>query len=55
MYLVMKMKQNALSIHVSKQGFAKDFDLLLLLSSKNFHYVLVKGFNRFVTNKTKTS
>ena len=43
------------AIYTSKQNFAKDPDLLLLLSSKNFHYVLVKGFNRFMTNKTKTS
>ena len=36
-----------------KQSFEKRVDLLLLLSTKNSHYVLIKDFNKFTTNKTK--
>ena len=31
----------------------KYIDLLVLWNSKNFHYVLIKDFNRFMNNKTK--
>ena len=44
-------------IYTSKQTFfnkksTKDVDLLLLSSSKNSHYVLIKNFNIFMINKT---
>ena len=37
----------------SKQTFEKHVDLLLLSTSKKFHYILIKDFNRCMTNKTK--
>ena len=40
-------------IYNSKQTFEKHFDLLLLSNSKNFHYVLIRYLNRFMTNNTK--
>ena len=40
-------------IYTSKQTFEKQVDLVLLSNSKNFHYFLIKGFIRFITNKTK--
>ena len=40
-------------IYTSKQTFEKHLDLLLLSNSKNFHYVLIRNFNRFMANKTK--
>ena len=59
-------KQNNISINIfrykdetpyriynSKQSFEKYVDLLLLSNSKNSHYVLIKDFNRFMTNKSK--
>ena len=58
-------KQNNISINVfgygkspyhiydSKQTFEKHDDFLLLSNSKNLHYVLIKGFNKFMTDKTK--
>ena len=39
-------------IYTSKQTFGKDDDFLLLSSSKNPHCVLIKDFDRFITNKT---
>ena len=39
--------------YTSKQIFEKHVDLLLLSNSKSSHYVLIKDFNRFMTNKTK--
>ena len=38
-------------MHTSKQTFEKHIDLLLLSSSKSFHYVLIKDFNIFMTIK----
>ena len=35
-----------------KTAFEKHVDLLQLSNSKNYH-VLIKDFNRFMTNKTK--
>ena len=42
-------------IYTSNQTFEIHVDLLLLLlsNSKNYHYVLIKDFNGFMTNKTK--
>ena len=40
-------------IYVSKQTFEKHVDLLVLSNSKNSQYVLIKDFNRFMTNKAK--
>ena len=50
MYLVIKMKHH---IYTSKQTFEKYADLLQSSNCKNPHYVLMKDFNRFITNKTK--
>ena len=41
------------SIYSSKQNIEEHVDLLLIANIKNSHYVLINGFNRFVTNKTK--
>ena len=30
-----------------------NIDLLILLNTRNLHYILIKYFNRFMTNKTK--
>ena len=38
-------------MHTSKQTFENHIDLLLLSSSKSFHYVLIKDFNIFMTIK----
>ena len=58
-------KQNSISINVFyedealyrtytlTQVFEKFVDLLLLSNSRNPHYVLIKDFNRFMTNKIK--
>ena len=40
-------------IYTLKQTFKKHVDLLLLSNSINFHYVLIKGFDRFMTSETK--
>ena len=40
-------------IYTSKQTFGKHVDLLLLSNFKKCHCVLIKVFNRFVTNKAK--
>ena len=40
-------------IYTSKQTFEKYADLLQSSNCKNSHYVLMKDFNRFITNKTK--
>ena len=37
----------------STQTFEKQVDLLLILDAKSQHYILIKDFNRFITNKTK--
>ena len=36
-----------------KHDFEKHVDLLQLSNSKNSEYILIKNFNRFMTNKTK--
>ena len=36
-------------ICTSKQTFEMNVDLLLLLNFKNFHYDLIKDFDRFMT------
>ena len=51
MCFVIKIKHYA--VFIFKKTFEKHVDLLLLLNTKNLHYVLIKGFNRFMTNKTK--
>ena len=40
-------------IYTSKQTFEIHVDLSQLSNLKNSHYVLIKDFNRFMTNKTK--
>ena len=40
-------------IHALKQTFEKYVNLSLLSNPKNYHHVLIKDFNKFVTNKTK--
>ena len=40
-------------IYISKQTFENHVGFILLSSFKNCHYVLIKDFNRFITNKTK--
>ena len=40
-------------IYTSKQTFKKHVDLLLLSNSKNYHCVLIKDVNRFMTNKAR--
>ena len=40
-------------IYTSKQTFEKHIDLFLLWNFKNFHYVLIKDFGSFRTNKAK--
>ena len=39
-------------IYTSKQTFEKHSYLLLITNENNLHYVLIKDFNRFITNKT---
>ena len=46
-------KQNNISVNVSKQTFEKHVDLLLFLNSKIRHYVSIKHFDRFMTNKAQ--
>ena len=40
-------------IHALKQTFEKYVNLSLLSNPKNYHHVLIKDFNKFMTNKTK--
>ena len=40
-------------IYTLRKPFEKDVDLLLRSNSENFHYILIKEFHRFMTNKTK--
>ena len=40
-------------IQTAKQTFEKHVDSILALNSKTSHYVSVKKFKRFMTNKTK--
>ena len=40
-------------IYVSKEKYEKHMELLLITEDKNKHYVLIKDFNRFMTNQTK--
>lgn len=40
-------------IYTLRKSFEKDVDLLLRSNSENFHYILIKEFHRFMTNKTK--
>ena len=49
MYLVIAMKQHT----VFTNFLEKSIYLLLLSNSENSCYVLIKDFNRFITNKTK--
>ena len=45
--------KTAYRIYISNQHFEKHVYLLLFLNSKSFHYVLIKNFGRFMTDKTK--
>ena len=40
-------------IHVSKEKYEKQMNLLLITEDENKHYVLIKDFNRFMFNQTK--
>ena len=48
-----KKKQIVYVLHTSKQTSKEHVELLLLSNTKNLHYVLIKDFNRFMTNTTK--
>ena len=50
--LVLKIKYHTTFI-LQKQTFEKYVDLLLISNNKNYYYVLIKDFNRFMANKTK--
>ena len=52
MYLVVKIKYRTYTLE-KEQSFEKHFDLLQLLNSKNFHYPLIKDFDRLMTKKTR--
>ena len=39
-------------IYTSNETFVKHVNLLLLSNSENVHYVFIKGFKRFMSNKT---
>ena len=40
-------------IHISKEEFADQMNLLLIAKDKKRHYVLIKDFNAFMYNQTK--
>ena len=40
-------------IYTSKETLEKHVDLLLLSNSKNSHYIFIKDFDTFVSNKNK--
>ena len=40
-------------IHVSKEKYDNQMNLLLITENENKHYVLIKGFNKFMHNQTK--
>ena len=40
-------------IYVSKEKYEKHMELLLITENENKHYVLIKGFNRFMRHQTK--
>ena len=42
-----------IKIHILKNKLLKNVDLLLTPNIKNSHFVLVKDFNRFMSNKIK--
>ena len=48
----MKIKSHTISM-LKKETFEKHVDLLLLSNPKDSHYVSVKCFDRFMTNKAK--
>ena len=43
--------ETAYRIYTSKQTVNNNLDLLLLSSSKNFNFLLIKDFNKFMTIK----
>ena len=52
MYLVMQIKHYT-AFSLPNKLLIKNFNLLLLSNYKNSHYVWIKDFNEFITNKTK--
>ena len=40
-------------VHISKQKFEEYIDLLLINDENKMHYVYIKDFNRFMSNKAK--
>ena len=40
-------------VHISDQEFKNCMDLLMVSDEKKSHYVYIKDFNRFMSNKTK--
>ena len=40
-------------VHISKQEFKHQMDLLLINDENRSHYVYVKNFNKFIFNKAK--
>ena len=53
------MNNNSISVctvyrsFTSKKTFEKHVDVFLISDAEKFHNVLIKFFNRFMTNKTK--
>ena len=46
-------KRESFPIHLSKEKFEDEMNLLLIEKDENKHYVLIKDFNKFMYNKTK--
>ena len=41
-------------IYISKEKYQDHMELLLITEGENKHYVLIKDFNKFMFNQTKT-
>ena len=41
------------SVYVSNEDFENCVNLLMITDENKSHYVYIKGFNRFMCNKTK--
>ena len=46
-------KKEPFPIHLSKEKFENEMNLLLIEKDGNKHYVLIKDFNKLMYNKTK--
>ena len=49
--LIMKIKHH--TVFILRNKLLRNIDLFLLWNSKNFHYVLIKDFDSFMTTKAK--